>query len=383
MTLTISDVEQWNPALLSTAGAGVGKLSGDLDQAVLAGVNGTQAIDWSGKAARAADDRMTAEKTRASSVSQAALQVQTALTQQVDNLQHTKDEVIRLRNLAQNAPAPPGPFTVDPNGTVTAEDRKNWLRGNLPDNPDTDKLLLQEDVEAQRRTVELTNALAQASGVAEAAVRALNDAKTRLDQSGTEAAPTDAGPPAPTAPAAASTPSSPSGGGASSGGAYSGGSSSGGSHSGNTGSDGGASYSGGGSPSGSGGGSTSGGPPSVTPNGNVSQWVAQAKQVLLEQGYRPDQIDEQALAVIVEKESGGDPNAINMTDSNAAAGHPSKGLMQTIDSTFNSYAAPGHNDIWNPVDNIVAGARYSIDRYGTVRHPGVESYMSGGQYQGY
>ena len=39
--------------------------------------------------------------------------------------------------------------------------------------------------------------------------------------------------------------------------------------------------------------------------------------------------------MIIQHESGGNPNAINNWDSNAAAGMPSKGLMQTIDPTFN------------------------------------------------
>ena len=39
-------------------------------------------------------------------------------------------------------------------------------------------------------------------------------------------------------------------------------------------------------------------------------------------------------------ESGGNPNAINLTDSTPAAGDPSRGLMQTIGSTFAAYAGP-------------------------------------------
>lgn len=87
-----------------------------------------------------------------------------------------------------------------------------------------------------------------------------------------------------------------------------------------------------------------------------------------------------ALRYIAMMESGGDPNAINLWDSNAAAGHPSKGLMQTIDSTFGAYALPGMNDIWNPVHNAVAAIRYMIDRYGGIgNHPGLGS----GGYVGY
>jgi SLT domain-containing protein len=60
--------------------------------------------------------------------------------------------------------------------------------------------------------------------------------------------------------------------------------------------------------------------------------------------------------------------AINNWDSNAAAGTPSKGLMQTIDSTFNTYALPGHTNIWNPVDNIVAAVRYANATYGAFEN---------------
>ncbi|MDN2497278.1 hypothetical protein FHY52_11330, partial [Nocardia nova] len=147
------------------------------------------------------------------------------------------------------------------------------------------------------------------------------------------------------------------------------------------------SHHGGGTSSYSGGsynGPTSGPPPTAHPSGDVQQWIAQAKQVLIEMGYPPESIDENAIALIIEHESGGDPNAINNWDSNAAAGHPSKGLMQCIDSTFNAHAAPGHTDIWNPVDNIVAATRYSIDRYGSLDNvPGVSAVSGGGGYVGY
>ena len=66
------------------------------------------------------------------------------------------------------------------------------------------------------------------------------------------------------------------------------------------------------------------------------------------------------------QESSGNPHAINNWDSNAAAGHPSMGLMQTIRSTFEAHKLPGHNDIWNPVDNMCAAIRYIIGRYGSV-----------------
>lgn len=71
-------------------------------------------------------------------------------------------------------------------------------------------------------------------------------------------------------------------------------------------------------------------------------------------------------------------------NSNAAAGHPSKGLMQCIDSTFNAHKLPGHDNIYSPVDNIIAGVRYSIDRYGSMGNvPGIAAMAHGGAYRGY
>ncbi|WP_231983097.1 transglycosylase SLT domain-containing protein [Nocardia sp. 852002-20019_SCH5090214] len=132
------------------------------------------------------------------------------------------------------------------------------------------------------------------------------------------------------------------------------------------------------------GGSGSSGPPSSMPAGETGLWINQALQILAQNGYDVSRIDPGAIATIIAHESSGNPHAINLWDSNAVAGHPSKGLMQTIDSTFNAYALPGHRDIWNPVDNIIAGVRYSIDRYGSVSNvPGVANLHGGGSYVGY
>lgn len=54
-------------------------------------------------------------------------------------------------------------------------------------------------------------------------------------------------------------------------------------------------------------------------------WIAQAEQVAgVGAGWTP------GLVTLIGRESGGNPNAINNWDSNAAAGDPSRGLMQTI-----------------------------------------------------
>ncbi|WP_330257092.1 DUF4226 domain-containing protein [Nocardia sp. NBC_00565] len=121
-----------------------------------------------------------------------------------------------------------------------------------------------------------------------------------------------------------------------------------------------------------------------TVGGTVGQWIQQALQVLQAMGYDISKIDPKAIAIIIQNESGGNPNATNNWDSNAASGTPSKGLMQTIGPTFNQWAASGHKNIYNPVDNIVAGVRYAINRYGSVSNvPGVKAVRNGRDYVGY
>lgn len=64
-------------------------------------------------------------------------------------------------------------------------------------------------------------------------------------------------------------------------------------------------------------------------------------------------------------ESSGNPKAINLSDSNAAKGTPSKGLMQVIDPTFAAYRSALYpNDIWDPSANIAAALKYTVNRYG-------------------
>lgn len=69
------------------------------------------------------------------------------------------------------------------------------------------------------------------------------------------------------------------------------------------------------------------------------------------------------------QESGGNPRAINLWDSNAARGTPSIGLMQTIGPTFDAYAGQFRGmGIYNPFANIYAGLNYAIQRYGSLRY---------------
>ena len=131
-------------------------------------------------------------------------------------------------------------------------------------------------------------------------------------------------------------------------------------------------------------GPSSGGPPAGPPPGNVQEWIKQAIEILRQNGINVTEADAQRIWQIIQHESGGNPNAINNWDSNAAKGTPSKGLMQCIDPTFNSYQLPGHGDIWNPVDNICAGVNYALSRYDSLANvPGIKATESGGGYVGY
>jgi hypothetical protein len=77
---------------------------------------------------------------------------------------------------------------------------------------------------------------------------------------------------------------------------------------------------------------------------------------------------------IIMRESTGDPDAVNDWDSNAAAGTPSKGLMQLIDTTFRNAVLPELADrgIFDPVANITAGIRTMIANHS------IDDVMAGG-----
>ena len=84
-------------------------------------------------------------------------------------------------------------------------------------------------------------------------------------------------------------------------------------------------------------------------------------------------------------ESSGDPNAVNLWDSNAKAGHPSKGLIQVIQPTFDTYRSPALSaDLYDPAANLYAGLNYAINTYGSIHNvPGLVSLRNGGGYVGY
>ncbi|MEE4023789.1 transglycosylase SLT domain-containing protein [Gordonia sp. PKS22-38] len=104
-------------------------------------------------------------------------------------------------------------------------------------------------------------------------------------------------------------------------------------------------------------------PKPVYPN-NLDGWIREALDIMRANNI-PGSYD--AIHRNIMRESTGNPQAINLWDSNAAAGIPSKGLLQVIDPTFAAYHVHGTAfDVWNPVSNIVAACNYAAHRYGSM-----------------
>lgn len=97
----------------------------------------------------------------------------------------------------------------------------------------------------------------------------------------------------------------------------------------------------------------------------VSRWRESVVRALKANGIEPTDFRVSKILATIQRESGGDPNVQNNWDSNARAGTPSIGLMQTIGPTFNAYKHPGHNNIRNGYDNLLAAINYIKHRYGT------------------
>ena len=68
----------------------------------------------------------------------------------------------------------------------------------------------------------------------------------------------------------------------------------------------------------------------------------------------------------IASESSGNEKAVqgNIGDINNITGDLAKGLMQTISSTFNANKFPGHGDIFNGYDNLLAALNYAKKTYG-------------------
>jgi|GEM_PF-2037982 len=105
-------------------------------------------------------------------------------------------------------------------------------------------------------------------------------------------------------------------------------------------------------------------PPAPVYEDNLDGWIREALDILAAHNI-PASYD--GIMRNIMRESTGNPQAINLWDSNAAAGIPSKGLLQVIDPTYAAYHVEGTvYDIWDPVSNIVAACNYAADKYGSI-----------------
>lgn len=97
---------------------------------------------------------------------------------------------------------------------------------------------------------------------------------------------------------------------------------------------------------------------------NLDGWIRESLDVMAQHGI-PGSYE--GIHRNIMRESSGNPAAINNWDSNAAAGIPSKGLLQVIDPTFRAYHVPGTSqDSYDPVANITAACNYAAARYGSI-----------------
>lgn len=104
-------------------------------------------------------------------------------------------------------------------------------------------------------------------------------------------------------------------------------------------------------------------PAAVVYPDNLDGWIREARSVLAAHDIPVPTYNGIYRNII--RESSGNPNAINLWDINAQNGIPSKGLLQTIDPTFNTYHVSGTSwNIYNPVANIAAACNYAWHVYG-------------------
>lgn len=99
----------------------------------------------------------------------------------------------------------------------------------------------------------------------------------------------------------------------------------------------------------------------------VQRWGDQVKQALSANGLSTSDGMVQKVLRQIQTESGGNEKAVQggYTDVNTISGDLAKGLMQTISATFNAYAFPGHHNIFNGYDNLLAALAYAKNRYGS------------------
>lgn len=104
----------------------------------------------------------------------------------------------------------------------------------------------------------------------------------------------------------------------------------------------------------------------ANPGGSgVTRWTPFVMRALAMNGLSTSAAMVAKVLSQINTESSGDPHAKQKgADPDGDGSGPAMGLMQTKRSTFTSNAFPGHGDIWNGFDSLLAGLHYAKKRYG-------------------